>query len=65
MLTTVNDKYRAGDLIPFLLVYWLTVQNGREDLVYQRSIRGFKLGRGDPFVDNALRRGIVTEIDPV
>ena len=65
MLTTVNDERRASNLVPFLLVYWFAVQNGGEDLIYQRAIRRLELGRGDPFVDNTLRGGVIAKIYPV
>ena len=65
MLTTVDDEYRAGDFIPLLLFDWLTVQDGREDFVNQLAVRWPELGCGDPLVNNAFRRGVVAEVDPV
>ena len=65
VLTAVDDENRASDFIPLLLFYWLTVQDGREDLVNQLAIRWPEFGCSDPLVDNALRRGVVAEVDPV
>jgi hypothetical protein len=65
VLTAVNDKYWASDFVPLFLIYWLTVQNGGENLIDQWPIRRFKLGSGDPFVDGPLCRGVVAEINPV
>lgn len=65
ILTSMDDEHRASDFIPLLLFYWLTVQDGREYLVNQLAIRWPELGCSDPLVDNALRRGVVAEVDPV
>lgn len=65
ILTTVNDEHWACDFVPLVLAYWLTVQDGREDLVNQLAIRWPELGRGDPLVDNTLRGRVVAEVDPM
>ena len=65
MLTTVNDEHWASDFVPLVLIYRLTVQDGREDLVNQLAIRWPEFGRGDPLIDNTLCGGVVAEVDPV
>ena len=65
VLTTVNDEHRASDFIPLFLIYGMTVQDGRKDLVNQLAIRWPELCCGDPLVDNILRRWVVAEVDPV
>ena len=65
MLTTVNDEHWTSDFIPLLLVYWPTVQDGREDLVNQLAVRRPELRCGDPLVDNTLRGGVVAEVNPM
>jgi hypothetical protein len=65
VLTTVNDENRASDLVPLFLFYWLTVQDGREDLVDQLAIRWLERCRSDPLVDDTLCGGVVAEVDPV
>jgi len=63
--TTVNDEDWTSDLVPLLLLYRVTVEDGREDLVNQLAVRRPEPGGGDPFVDNTLGRGVVAEVDPV
>ena len=65
MLTTMNDQHRTSDFVPLALLYWLTVQNSREDLVDQLAVGWPELCRGHPLVDDTLCRRVVTEVDPV
>ena len=65
MLTTVDNEDRASDFVPLFLFYWLTVQDGRENLVDQLAIRRLERCCSDPLVDDALCGGVVAEVDPV
>ena len=65
MLTTVNDQHWTSNLVPLFLLYWVAIQNSREDLVNQLAIRWPELCCGDPFIDDTLRRGVIAKVDPV
>ena len=65
MPTTMNDQHRTSDFVPLALLYWLTIQNSREDLVDQLAIGWPELRCGHPLVDDTLCRRVVAEVDPV